>query len=503
MADAAATLLLCRLKRGSRTSEYVPNTMLGWRRPRSRTATTRRSSDLSKHCAEVFAEAEDHPVTVTRRDGAPLVLMSQREAEGRARLLEFAAQLIGVALDDDGPLADRMSRAFPWMLALPAEGRTACAQALVDAARASFSTDQPHLALAELTSWRETATAIAAGHGRDQVDDRRSCTPTQGTNRVGSSVYRGVYRLRPSWHPRYQSDVYVPADLRHLAGPTSGRYDPPVNLYWQPGALNFADQGDIELFYSSALAAANTAEEFTQWINGRALAKLWPRLALPSRVRGAWETIHPHLRSEDVEVNDRISVQDAILTAIAEQGFALASGSALIDYDVVTRESEDIDTFNDRWDVAEFDKAHEKVLTACRESGWSATTVHREESDRKIRVDSGTGTPVVVQLVYYGRSRNPRQRATGGLRLVFEDVVGGKGAAVADVARGRDFDDLAHIVETPGWSLERVEDAMRAIKYGDQIGKFRANIVGFRRGEFDDDIRKSGFDPAYSHRVLG
>ncbi|MFE3325449.1 hypothetical protein [Streptomyces sp. NPDC059176] len=27
----------------------------------------------------------------------------------------------------------------------------------------SFSTDQPHLAVAELTSWRETATAVAAG----------------------------------------------------------------------------------------------------------------------------------------------------------------------------------------------------------------------------------------------------------------------------------------------------------------------------------------------------
>lgn len=132
--------------------------------------TTRRSSDLSKHSAEVFAEAEDHPVTVTRRDGEALVLMSQREAEGRARLLEFAAQLIGLAVDDEGPLAERMSRVFPWMLALSPEDRVICAQDLVDAARASFSTDQPHLALAELTSWRETATAIAAGLGQADLD---------------------------------------------------------------------------------------------------------------------------------------------------------------------------------------------------------------------------------------------------------------------------------------------------------------------------------------------
>lgn len=124
---------------------------------------TRRSSDLSKHSAEVFAEAEDHPVTVTRRDGEALVLMSQREAEGRARLLNFAAQLITVTLDDRGPLSARMAKAFPWMLALSPVDRTACAQDLVDAARASFSTEQPHLAITALTSWKETATAVAAG----------------------------------------------------------------------------------------------------------------------------------------------------------------------------------------------------------------------------------------------------------------------------------------------------------------------------------------------------
>ncbi|ASR36953.1 prevent-host-death protein [Prauserella marina] len=133
-------------------------------------AATRRSSDLSKHSAEVFAEAELHPVTVTRRDGEALVLMSQREAESRARMLNFAAQLITVTLDDNGSLAERMAKAFPWMLALSPADRESCAQDLVDAARASFSTDQPHLAIAELTSWKETATAIAAGLGRAELE---------------------------------------------------------------------------------------------------------------------------------------------------------------------------------------------------------------------------------------------------------------------------------------------------------------------------------------------
>lgn len=126
---------------------------------------TRRSSDLSKRPAIVFAEAEEHPVTVTRRDGEALVLMSQREANGRTKLLNFAAQLITVTLDDRGTLPERMARVFPWMLALSEPDRNTCAQELIDAARASFATHQPHLVIAEVTSWRETATALAAGLG--------------------------------------------------------------------------------------------------------------------------------------------------------------------------------------------------------------------------------------------------------------------------------------------------------------------------------------------------
>ena len=125
--------------------------------------TTRRSSDLSKHPARIFAEAEEHPVQVTRRDGETLVLMSQREVDAGAQLLQLAADLITVTLDDEGTLATRMVQKFEWMRALSTADQEACARDLVDAARASFATGQAHLALAELTSWRETAAAVAAG----------------------------------------------------------------------------------------------------------------------------------------------------------------------------------------------------------------------------------------------------------------------------------------------------------------------------------------------------
>lgn len=134
------------------------------------TRTVYQSSDLSRSSAEVFAAATDHPVEVTRRDGESLVLMSQRENQARNALLQLAAQLVAVSTTVEGTLAERMSDRFPWMLALDPEHRDQCATEILTAARASFATGQAHLAIAELTAWRETATAIAAGLGRVDVE---------------------------------------------------------------------------------------------------------------------------------------------------------------------------------------------------------------------------------------------------------------------------------------------------------------------------------------------
>lgn len=132
--------------------------------------TSFESSELSRSSAEVFAAAADHPVEVTRRDGEPFVLMSKRDSVLQESLLDLAAQIIGASVRAEGSFADRMSDQFPWMLALSPEDRVECADQLVAAARASFSTKQPHLAIAEIMSWRETATALAAGFATSEVE---------------------------------------------------------------------------------------------------------------------------------------------------------------------------------------------------------------------------------------------------------------------------------------------------------------------------------------------
>lgn len=132
--------------------------------------TTFQSSELSRASAEVFAAAADHPVRITRRDGESLVLMSESADQARASLLELASQLVAVTTSTEGTLAVRMSDRFPWMLALSQADQDACADAVLAAARGSFATNQPHMAIAELTGWRETATAIAAGLGKEPVE---------------------------------------------------------------------------------------------------------------------------------------------------------------------------------------------------------------------------------------------------------------------------------------------------------------------------------------------
>ncbi|MFM6980240.1 MAG: prevent-host-death protein [Micrococcales bacterium] len=128
------------------------------------------SSELSRNSAAVFSAAEKAPVLVTRRDGEDLVLMSKREASARGQLLELAARLLAVITDERGSLISRMSGAFPWMHALSDEDKAQCTSDLVRAAQASFATDQSYFAMQEINAWKETASAVAAGLGKEPTD---------------------------------------------------------------------------------------------------------------------------------------------------------------------------------------------------------------------------------------------------------------------------------------------------------------------------------------------
>lgn len=129
-----------------------------------------RSSELSKHSARVFEQAEAGPIDVTRRDGETLVLLTKHDDEQRQDVLRLAAQLIAVSLDESGTLVDRLSIPFPWIKLLSARDQQQCAMEIVATARGAFDVNQPGRILTEIAAWRNTAEAVAAGLGNERLD---------------------------------------------------------------------------------------------------------------------------------------------------------------------------------------------------------------------------------------------------------------------------------------------------------------------------------------------
>jgi hypothetical protein len=121
------------------------------------------SSELSRHSAAVFAKAEQGAIEVTRRDGEPLVLLTKREDDERELVLEIAAQLIAVSLDDRGTLVDRLAGPFPWIKLLSEQDQKQCAKDIIEVARGAFSLGLPARLLTEVAAWRNTAEAVAIG----------------------------------------------------------------------------------------------------------------------------------------------------------------------------------------------------------------------------------------------------------------------------------------------------------------------------------------------------
>lgn len=134
------------------------------------TTRTRKSSELSRRPADVFAEAEQEPVTLTRRDGGSMVLMSAARAEEIQHLLQLAARFTNASLRMDVFTPDVLVDVFPWMRALSERGRIECANELREAAIASFATSQSRLLDEALISWEGTAEALAAGLNVDDIE---------------------------------------------------------------------------------------------------------------------------------------------------------------------------------------------------------------------------------------------------------------------------------------------------------------------------------------------
>ncbi|MYV97247.1 hypothetical protein [Streptomyces sp. SID3343] len=88
----------------------------------------------------------------------------------------------------------------------------------------------------------------------------------------------------------------VPDAFAELAGPAEGVVTLPVSLDWTPKqSYDLADDVDVRLLYETVLREAMHTGELGRYVNGDLLARIWPRLWLPLRLRVMWESKFPDL----------------------------------------------------------------------------------------------------------------------------------------------------------------------------------------------------------------
>ena len=128
-------------------------------------------SELSRNSKAVAEAADRGPVTVTRRDGEPLVLMRKSLDDANRAGLELASQIVAVAVASwPEPFSERLHDPFPWMRFLPQPAQQQFADELVHTARACAAVHQFEPLATEIAAWKSTAEAYAYGWDVEPVD---------------------------------------------------------------------------------------------------------------------------------------------------------------------------------------------------------------------------------------------------------------------------------------------------------------------------------------------
>lgn len=124
-------------------------------------------SELSRSSKAVAEAADRGPVTITRRDGEPLVLQLKSDVDRDKAGLRLASQIIAVAVTDwPDSFAERLAVPFPWVGFLGADERESFATELLATARACASVSAFEPLVTIIHAWESTAQAYAQGYTR-------------------------------------------------------------------------------------------------------------------------------------------------------------------------------------------------------------------------------------------------------------------------------------------------------------------------------------------------
>jgi hypothetical protein len=150
--------------------------------------------------------------------------------------------------------------------------------------------------------WRPVDLQRATGYSRETIRQALHPDARRAVNRSRRKV-PAVFAPAGHAHASYGSrKPYVVAErLDDLRGPTEGTVTLPPHLDWSGNASYDLDKpARLASMYRTVLNEAASTEDLRHWIDGRVLARLWPTLWLPPKVRRLWETRFPDLAARPV-----------------------------------------------------------------------------------------------------------------------------------------------------------------------------------------------------------
>ena len=87
----------------------------------------------------------------------------------------------------------------------------------------------------------------------------------------------------------------APSDLHELLGPLTGSVSLPPWVYWGPtSTFDLESEGDTVAAYQAVIQEGRLVDQ-VQILNRGLLVTMWPKLAMPTRVRQLWEGRFPEL----------------------------------------------------------------------------------------------------------------------------------------------------------------------------------------------------------------
>ncbi|MDR2374708.1 MAG: hypothetical protein LBD77_11600 [Bifidobacteriaceae bacterium] len=130
-------------------------------------------SELLRRPNQIISQTEKGAVTITRRDGADLLIMKAEDERRRREGVNLASAIMRAAVAAGGDFAAALATVFGWTRLLTSRELESFAQDVEKSLWAAVDLDRYELFLLEVGRWSATAETYAAGLPRGDGADQQ------------------------------------------------------------------------------------------------------------------------------------------------------------------------------------------------------------------------------------------------------------------------------------------------------------------------------------------